>query len=103
MTARQLSDSARLAPHPPDGISDSLRVLWFARAGRWHEAHDLCQYIPDPDGAWLHAHLHRIEGDEENAAYWYYRADRPIPEASLSIEDEWNALATHFAARQAVV
>jgi len=100
MNAQQLSDSAREASHPPDHIPDTLRALWFVRAGRWHEAHDLCQYIPDPDGAWIHAHLHRIVGDEENSAYWYYRAGHPIPELSLDIDREWLDLASHFTARQ---
>ena len=48
--------------------------------GDWQGAHDIAQDDPSPEGAWMHAHLHRLEGDEGNAAYWYRRAGRdPFP------------------------
>lgn len=89
-------DLARSAKHdaqPPEQLSLGLKALWYAKAGRWHEAHDLCQEISGRDGAWIHAHLHRQEGDLANAAYWYQCANQPIPQASLSIVDEWQQLA----------
>jgi hypothetical protein len=98
MNPEQLDQSAREAAHPPAELTDTLRALWFARAGRWHEAHDLVQYIPDPEGAWIHAHLHREEGDPENAAYWYLRAEHPIPGGGMTTEEEWFILARHFCA-----
>jgi hypothetical protein len=98
MTAAELDQSARNDQAPPPGLSDQLRSLWLARAGRWHEAHDLCSELPDPQGAWIHAHLHREEGDLGNAAYWYQRARRPAPPQSVTLDTEWRELAAHFAA-----
>lgn len=98
MNADELDRSARADEHPPAGLSGELRALWLARAGRWHDAHNLCQDLPDPAGAWIHAHLHREEGDPDNAAYWYRRARRTPPPPSLSIDDEWRELAEHFSA-----
>jgi hypothetical protein len=72
---------------PPAGAAPALRALWFAGRGAWEEAHAVVQDEADADSAWVHAHLHRQEGDLGNAAYWYRRAGRP--EARGSIEDEW--------------
>lgn len=82
-------------PAPTD-LSPEQQVLWLAKAGDWHGAHDIAQDLPDPNGAWLHAHLHRQEGDLGNAGYWYHRANQPTPELDLTIEQEWEALAVHF-------
>ena len=100
MTVDELDRSARNEEAPPEGLSTALRALWLARAGRWHDAHDLCQDIADPDGAWIHAHLHREEGDLGNAGYWYNRARRPAPSSSTTIDEEWRALAAEFTARR---
>jgi hypothetical protein len=99
MTAAELDQSAKNDDSPPGGLSDELRSLWLARAGRWDEAHDLCSEIPDPDGAWIHAHLHREEGDLSNARYWCNRARRSAPASSLTLDNEWRDLATHFHAQ----
>jgi hypothetical protein len=72
---------------PPAGAAPPLRALWLAGRGAWDEAHAVVQDEADADSAWVHAHLHRQEGDLGNAAYWYRRAGRP--EARGSIEDEW--------------
>ena len=96
MTVDELDESARRDDAPPAGLSPALRSLWLARAGRWHDAHDLCQDVPDPDGAWIHAHLHREEGDLGNAGYWYRRARREAPSQAVSIDEEWRQLAEHF-------
>lgn len=82
-------------PAPLD-LSPEQQVLWLAKAGDWHGAHDIAQDLPDPNGAWLHAHLHRQEGDLSNASYWYHRANQPTPGLDITIEAEWNALASHF-------
>ena len=89
MTPTELESSALSDPSPPSGINESLNALWLARAGRWDEAHDLCQLIPDPDGPWIHAYLHREEGDLGNAAYWYSRAGQSTPKPDLPLEEEW--------------
>jgi hypothetical protein len=93
MTATELSQSASIDQEPPTGLSETARTLWFARAGRWDEAHDLCQNLPDPDGAWIHAWLHREEGDLGNAAYWYGRARKPTPSRGTDLADEWQEIA----------
>ncbi len=93
MNAVELSQSAVQDAQPPQGLSETARTLWFARAGRWDEAHDLCQDLPDPDGAWIHAWLHREEGDLGNAAYWYQRARKPTPPRNKDLADEWLEIA----------
>ena len=92
MTAAELAQSARTDPQPPAQLNAALKALWLSKAGQWDAAHDACQLIADPVGAWIHAHLHREEGDHGNASYWYHRAQKPVPPRSLSIEEEWAQL-----------
>jgi hypothetical protein len=89
MEAESLAKSATEDSNPPAGLPAELRVLWLARAGRWDQAHDACQDLPDPAGAWIHAWLHREEGDYGNACYWYARAGKPAPGRHDSVEEEW--------------
>lgn len=79
----------------PDGLSPSHQALWIEQSGDWHTAHDMCESIPDPAGSWIHAYLHRVEGDLSNASYWYYRAGEEMP--SISLEQEWLQLAEALA------
>ena len=65
-------------PRVPADLPPILAALWHDGKGDWHKAHELAQDVPDPDGAWVHAFLHRKEGDAGNAAYWYCRARQPI-------------------------
>ncbi len=76
---------------PPAGLSRVLQALWHDANGDWDEAHRLAQDQDDRDGAWVHAYLHRKEGDPSNAAYWYRRAGRPV--CGLSLDDEWKEIA----------
>ena len=92
ITAEELARSATTDAAPPAGCNSALRALWLSKAGRWDDAHDACQNIAEPTGAWIHAYLHREEGDHSNAAYWYHRANQPVPPRSLSIEDEWKEM-----------
>lgn len=92
MTATELANSAVSDSPMPAGLSPARQALWLEKSGDWHAAHELCNTIPDPDGAWIHAYLHRAEGDLSNAAYWYERAERPIPTTDLATE--WMELAT---------
>lgn len=62
MDAVTLANSARTDANPPAGLSPTLKTLWLARAGQWDAAHDACQDLPDPAGAWIHAYLHRDLG-----------------------------------------
>jgi hypothetical protein len=68
-----------------------VRALWHDATGDWDAAHRVAQDVETADGAWVHAYLHRKEGDVGNAAYWYRRAGRPA--ASDSLEAEWQAIA----------
>ncbi len=76
---------------PPAGLTPLLQALWHAAKGEWDNAHRLAQDDGSAEGAWVHAHLHRIEGDEGNAGYWYGRAGRPHSRAEL--EAEWDEIA----------
>ena len=72
---------------PPLGLSPSLRALWWAAKGAWDDAHTLVQGEEGSEAAWVHAYLHRVEGDLSNAAYWYRRAGREP--ASGTLDQEW--------------
>jgi hypothetical protein len=77
---------------PPAALSPALAALWEDAKGRWDTAHQIAQDITTPDGAWIHAYLHRKEGDASNAAYWYRNAGKPV--AQTSLEAEWDQIAT---------
>jgi hypothetical protein len=76
---------------PPPGLSHALRALWLDAKGDWDGAHDAAQADEGRAGDWVHAYLHRKEGDAGNAAYWYRRARQPVSRASL--DQEWEAIA----------
>jgi hypothetical protein len=76
---------------PPAGLPGTLVALWHDGRGDWTAAHETAQAIDDSAGAWIHAYLHRKEGDAGNAAYWYRRAGKPV--ASSSLDAEWEAIA----------
>ena len=76
---------------PPQGLSGAVQALWYVANNDWDRAHKLAQIQDDGVGAWVHAHLHRVEGDLRNAGYWYRRADRP--ECAGSLEAEWDDIA----------
>lgn len=76
------------APAPPAGLSLALQGLWHDAKGDWHTAHECAQNQDDAEGAWVHAYLHRKEGDPSNAAYWYRQAGKPVSNAPLEIEWE---------------
>jgi hypothetical protein len=76
---------------PPD-VSPLLRALWHDASGDWDRAHTIAQDIDHPSAAWVHAYLHRTEGDLGNAAYWYRRARQTV--ATDSLETEWSRIVT---------
>ena len=76
---------------PPAGINGAAQALWWQAKGDWHQAHRCCQHSPDATGAWAHAYLHRVEGDQSNSAGWYKRAGKKPSTASL--EQEWEEIA----------
>lgn len=79
------------SPTPPPDLGPALLALWHDGRGDWHRAHDLAQQLDDETGAWIHAYLHRKEGDIGNAHYWYRRAGRPA--ASGALAAEWEQIA----------
>jgi hypothetical protein len=83
-------DSLSMAP-PPPGLSAALEALWLDGKGDWSGAHDRLQEDHSAAGSWVHAYLHRKEGDLANAGYWYRKAGQPTAQGSL--EQEWDTLA----------
>jgi len=76
-----------LAPaEPPADLTCALAGLWWDAKGDWTKAHESAQQDEGHEGSWVHAYLHRKEGDQDNAAYWYGRAGKPVCEESLDVE-----------------
>jgi len=95
------------APSPPQGLGRPLEALWHEARGAkdaknakdgWDRAHRLVQADDSEAGAWVHAYLHRVEGDAGNAAYWYRRARRPVAEAPTA--EEWREIAAALLAER---
>lgn len=78
------------ADTPPSGISPALQALWHQAKGDWNTAHNLAQSDNSPAACWVYAHLHRVEGDKSNAAYWYRLAGKSV--SSLRISEEWEEI-----------
>lgn len=92
--ATNLADFTRSlrAAAPPDGLDLAIQALWWDAKGDWDKAHGLADKDHAMRGSWVHAYLHRKEGDRGNAGYWYRRAGKPMP-AKISLEEEWKAIA----------
>ncbi len=90
MTFSDFKESIKESVPPPD-INTLLQALWHDAKGDWETAHNLAQEVNTKDGSWIHAYLHRKEGDLGNATYWYHRANQPVCRKSL--EDEWEQIA----------
>ena len=82
---------ATLSTTTPPAVPALLVALWHDARGDWEQAHRVAQEIDDRHGAWVHAYLHRKEGDLGNAAYWYGRADQPA--ATDALDAEWARIA----------
>lgn len=74
------------AANPPAELTLALAGLWWDAKGEWTRAHESAQQDERTDGSWVHAYLHRKEGDKENAAYWYSRAGKPVCREPLDAE-----------------
>lgn len=107
MSFADFASSLARDSRPPASLSIPLRALWLEAKGDWAGAHELAQAADTAgggrnaarDGAWVHAYLHRKEGDEGNAAYWYTRAGRPV--ASGDLAAEWQEIVTELLAAKA--
>jgi hypothetical protein len=79
----------------PESLDRVLLALWYDARNDWDKAHSIVQEMPGKEAAWIHAYLHRKEGDEANASYWYHRAGKPKPR--ISFDEEWQIIvASHL-------
>jgi hypothetical protein len=78
-------------PQPPAGLSPALQALWWDAKGDWDKAHERAQERDDAAGMRVHAYLHRKEGDQSNAGYWYRRCG--VAPATSTLDEEWQELA----------
>ena len=86
MTFEQFQQSLSFST-PPSTVSDHLKALWYDAKDDWQQSHNIIQDINDDNAAWIHAYLHRKEGDIWNADYWYRRAGRKRP--GFTLLEEW--------------
>jgi hypothetical protein len=82
----------------PDELEAPLLSMWWDAHDSWEKAHEIAQDVDTSDGAWVHAYLHRKEGDQSNAAYWYRRAGRPIANGDMNAE--WQQIVEELLARR---
>lgn len=93
MSPEHLRNSAGRDAAPPADASPAIQALWHDARGDWEKAHACVQDDAGRDAAWVHAYLHRKEGDVGNAGYWYARAGRTMPARGVTLEAEWTELA----------
>lgn len=95
----EFEKSASAGAKVPSGLSEPLSALWYVKAGQWERAHEIAQDIETKTGSWIHAFLHREEGDLPNAGYWYRRAGMTKPD-DLEIAEEWSQIARELWQRE---
>ncbi|MBD2435650.1 hypothetical protein [Nostoc sp. FACHB-110] len=78
----------------PQTLSKPLQALWYDKKGNWHQAHEIVQSLSDADSAWVHAYLHRKEGDINNARYWYHRSSQS--EFIGELQQEWEHITSQL-------
>ena len=81
----------------PDNLNPALQSLWYDGKDNWDMSHDIAQEIHDNNGSWIHAYLHRKEGDLSNARYWYSMAGKSMP--GVSLKEEWEGMVKEMLAR----
>lgn len=92
MTFSQFQES--LQQSTPPSLHVLLLSLWYDGKGDWHKAHDLVNDLEGKEAAWVHAYMHRKEGDQSNASYWYNRAK--VSKSTYSLEQEWEEIVKAF-------
>jgi hypothetical protein len=90
LTFEQFQQSLRGNSGCPTSLHPALQALWYDRQGNWTLAHQIVQDESDLASTWVHAYLHRREGDLSNAHYWYRRSGRSLSEVSL--DREWEEI-----------
>jgi hypothetical protein len=98
MTFEEFEQSLQLDESPSE-LALPLAALWWDAKGDWTKAHECAQQRETPEHAWVHAYLHRKEGDTDNARYWYGRAGRPVFTGGL--QEEWRTVAVALLAQGA--
>jgi hypothetical protein len=93
MTFEEFQQSIARDNAVPAGFSLAAQALWHDARGDWERAHNCAQDDHSRDGSWVHAYLHRKEGDPGNAGYWYSRAGKKMPAQSVTLEAEWAEIA----------
>lgn len=96
MSFKEFRDSL---PHntPPPRLSKALTALWWDGKADWTKAHESAQEDEGPEGAWVHAYLHRKEGDSSNAGYWYRRAGKSP--STKPLDEEWHEISRSLLGR----
>lgn len=74
----------------PKNLSQLLQAMWHVHQGNLETSHNIAQEINTRDGSWVHAYLHRKEGDQSNARYWYHLAGKNMP--AITLEKEWEVI-----------
>lgn len=87
---KQLIEQNRKCPESL--LPKAVQALWFDKKGDWKTAHEIVQNASDADSAWVHAYLHRKEGDLSNAHYWYRRSGQS--ESTVGLDQEWEEIAS---------
>lgn len=85
MTVEQFNKT--LKNDSPPSVPNELTALWYDAKDNWDKAHKIVQNVSSEDAAWIHAYLHRKEGDRWNAGYWYNKAGKPM--CNTTLEQEW--------------
>ncbi|MBY0323377.1 MAG: hypothetical protein K2X72_31960 [Reyranella sp.] len=99
MTTIEAFRSSASAAAPPAGLGPALEALWWLKHGDWDRAHKCVQgHEGEADCDWVHAHLHRQEGDMSNAQYWYRRAAKPV--SGVPLQDEWSEIVASMLTRK---
>lgn len=93
MSFAEFAASTTRDKSPNPDLSAPLRALWYDGHGNWAVAHDLAQEDNGVNGSWVHAYLHRKEGDNSNAGYWYAKARRSRPADDVTLRAEWEQIA----------
>ena len=99
MSFEEFQAAVAASATPGAELGGALQALWHDARGDWDGAHRCAQEERSRNGSWVHAYLHRKEGDTGNAGYWYARAGRPVPGPGVTLEVEWAAIARELLAR----
>lgn len=95
MKKKEFIDSLKFDDKPSENLNPCQQSIWWAKKDEWEKAHNLAQKVNSKDGNWVHAYLHRLEGDIENAGYWYRLAGRPVKIKECLLK-EWDEMVEYF-------